>query len=78
MSKLSTQLRLLNILIDGNIRASKELEEELELKNSTLRYYITSLGLADFQVESIRGKGGGYKLDKKMGLKNILKIIDRK
>ncbi|MBC2398825.1 HTH domain-containing protein [Clostridium tetanomorphum] len=75
MTKLSIQFRLLYILIDENIHSAKDLERELELKNSTLRWYINSLILSGFQVESLRGRGGGYRLDKKMRINNIWKLI---
>lgn len=77
MSKLSTQFRLLDILIDESIHSAKDLEIELELKNSTLRWYINSLILSGFQVESFRGKGGGYRLDKKMCENNIFRLMEK-
>lgn len=76
MSKIAIQFKLLDILKDGIIHSSKELEEKLEVKNSTLRRYIDDLIIVGFQIESIKRKGGGYRLDKKMCTNNILKMID--
>ncbi|WP_425447269.1 HTH domain-containing protein [Dethiothermospora halolimnae] len=76
MSKLSIQLKLLDILLDEDIHSGKELAEELEIKNSTIRWYIMNLIISGFQIESFRGKGGGYKLNKKMCANNILRLIE--
>lgn len=77
LSKLSIQFRLLDILTDGKIHNSKALEKELEIKNSTVRWHINDLILAGFQVESYRGKGGGYRLDKTTCENNIWKLINK-
>lgn len=64
MGKSHIVLKLIEIMDDEKTHKIHELEQKLNLRNSTVRGYIYELRYFGYCLESIRGKSGGYKLTK--------------
>lgn len=65
MGKSYIALKLLDIMYDEKLHKISELQRELELSNSSVRIYVKELLDFGYDIQSYRGKNGGYKLDKK-------------
>lgn len=68
MSKISQAIRLLIYLQDGNVKTAKELAELLETNPRNIREYIKELRNAGYDIDSFKGKSGGYFLNHKSKL----------
>lgn len=75
MTKIAIAFKILDILLDERIHKRKELREKLELKDSTLRSYINDLIIAGFEIESYRGRYGGYSLTRRHCVNSIINLI---
>lgn len=62
MSKVSNEVKLLEILSDGEIHNGIKLSNKLEVTKRMIATYIQDLKLAGHYIISIRGRYGGYKL----------------
>lgn len=64
MGRSFITLKLIEILEDEKIHKTRELQQVLNLSNSSIRVYIYELKDFGYYVESYRGKNGGYRLTK--------------
>lgn len=64
LGRSNITLKLLEILDDEKIHKAYELQQKLQLCNSSIRLYIYELQYFGYYIESYRGKIGGYKLTK--------------
>ncbi len=83
MSKITNALLMLKLLSNGRVYQVKELSEQLGVTERMVRNYKEQLEDVGYIIESFKGPGGGYYLDKK-SLMNInyfnksdLEILDR-
>lgn len=64
MGKSHITLKLLEILYDEKIHKIYELEQKLNLSNSSVRVYVYELKDFGYYIESYKGRNGGYMLTK--------------
>ena len=83
MSKITNALLMLKLLSNGRVYQVKELSKQLGVTERMVRNYKDQLEDVGYIIESFKGPGGGYYLDKK-SLMNInyfnksdLEILDR-
>ena len=72
MSKISKNIKMLDILSSGKIYSCKRLAEMLEVSPRTIRQYKDELEKEGIYIENIMGKNGGYKLYSKVEVPSIL------
>lgn len=72
MSKISKNIKMLDILSTGKIYSCKKLAEMLEVSPRTIRQYKDELEKEGIYIENIMGKNGGYKLYSKVEIPSIL------
>ena len=72
MSKISKNIKMLDILSSGKIYSCKRLAEMLEVSPRTIRQYKDELEKEGIYIENIMGKYGGYKLYSKVEVPSIL------
>ena len=83
MSKISKNIKMLDILSSGKIYSCKKLAEMLEVSPRTVRQYKDELEKEGLYIENIMGKNGGYRLCSKVEIpsilfnKNDIEIIDK-
>lgn len=75
MSKISNCLLMINILLDGKLHPAREFAEKLGMKISSIRWYMDELLVGGLEIESKRGPGGGYRLNKRMSSNRICNLI---
>lgn len=72
MSKISKNIKMLDILSSGKVYSCKRLAEMLEVSPRTIRQYKDELEKEGIYIENIMGKNGGYKLYSKIEIPSIL------
>lgn len=83
MSKITNCFLMLKLLNSGDVYSIKRLSEELGVSERMVRYYKEQLELSGFIIESFKGPGGGYFLNKKSNIdisyfnKYDLEILER-
>jgi predicted DNA-binding transcriptional regulator YafY len=82
MSKISKNIKMLDILSSGKVYSCKKLSEMLEVSPRTIRQYKDELEKEGIYIENIMGNKGGYRLCSKVEIpsilfnKNDIEIID--
>lgn len=64
MSKITNALLLLKLLSNGKVYSTKELSDELGVTERMIRYYKEELEQSGYIIESFKGPGGGYYINK--------------
>ena len=64
MSKISNAFLMIKLLSNGRVYSVKELSEELGVTERMVRYYKEQLEMAGYIIESFKGPGGGYYINK--------------
>lgn len=64
MGKTAACIKMIQILNCRDLVTTAELADILETNQRNIKEYIKELELAGYTVESVRGKNGGYRLDK--------------
>lgn len=64
MSKITNSILMLELLQSGKIYSVKELSNELGVTERMVRYYKEQLELAGYNIQSFKGPGGGYFINK--------------
>ena len=83
MGKISNSIKMLNYLNTGNKYNVKELSQKLGITERMVRYYKEQLELSGYPIESFKGPGGGYFLNKNNYIninyfnKYDLEVLDR-
>ncbi len=83
MSKITNALLMLKLLSNGRVYQVKELSEQLGVTERMVRNYKEQLEDVGYIIESFKGPGGGYYLDKSSMIsidyfnKYDLEILDR-
>lgn len=72
MSKISKNIKMLNILSSGRKYTCNELAEILEISPRMVRVYKDELEKEGIYIDTILGKDGGYQLRSKIKLPSIL------
>ena len=83
MSKITNCFLMLELLNSGSVYSVSKLSTELGVTERMVRYYKEQLELSGFPIESFKGPGGGYFLNKNNSIninyfnKYDLEILDR-
>ena len=64
MSKITNTILMIKLLSNGRVYSVKELSEELGVTERMVRYYKEQLEMAGYIIESFKGQGGGYYINK--------------
>lgn len=64
MSKTTNTILMIKLLSNGRVYSVKELSEELGVTERMVRYYKEQLEMAGYIIESFKGPGGGYYINK--------------
>lgn len=64
MSKITNTILMIKLLSNGRVYSVKELSEELGVTERMVRYYKEQLEMAGYIIESFKGPGGGYYINK--------------
>lgn len=64
MSKITNTILMIKLLSNGRVYSVKELSEELGVTKRMVRYYKEQLEMAGYIIESFKGPGGGYYINK--------------
>ena len=64
MSKITNKILMIKLLSNGRVYSVKELSEELGVTERMVRYYKEQLEMAGYIIESFKGPGGGYYINK--------------
>lgn len=72
MSKISKNIKMLDILSSGKKYTCKELAELLEISPRMIRVYKDELEKEGIYIDTYYGKNGGYQLKSKIELPTIL------
>ena len=64
MSKITNTFLMIKLLSNGRVYSVKELSEELGVTERMVRYYKEQLEMAGYIIESFKGPGGGYYINK--------------
>lgn len=64
MSKITNTILMIKLLSNGRVYSIKELSEELGVTERMVRYYKEQLEMAGYIIESFKGPGGGYYINK--------------
>lgn len=83
MSKITNALLMIKLLSNGRVYSVKELSEELGVTERMVRNYKEQLEMSGYIIESFKGPGGGYFINKN-NFSNInyfnkydLEVLDR-
>lgn len=83
MSKISNAFLMIKLLSNGRVYSVKELSMELGVTERMVRYYKEQLEMTGYIIESFKGPGGGYYINKN-DIMNIdyfnkydLEVLDR-
>ena len=83
MSKISNAFLMIKLLSNGRVYSVKELSMELGVTERMVRYYKEQLEMDGYIIESFKGPGGGYYINKN-DIMNIdyfnkydLEVLDR-
>ena len=83
MGKISNAFLMIKLLSNGRVYSVKELSMELGVTERMVRYYKEQLEMAGYIIESFKGPGGGYYINKN-NVMNIdyfnkydLEVLDR-
>ena len=83
MSKITNALLMMKLLSNGGVYSVKELSEELGVTERMVRNYKEQLEMSGYIIESFKGPGGGYFINKnnfmniKFFNKYDLEVLDR-
>lgn len=83
MSKITNALLMMKLLSNGRVYSVKELSEELGVTERMVRNYKEQLEMAGYIIESFKGPGGGYFINKNNFMninffnKYDLEVLDR-
>ena len=64
MSKITNTILMIKLLSNGRVYSVKELSEELGVTERMVKYYKEQLEMAGYIIESFKGPGGGYYINK--------------
>ena len=64
MSKITNTILMIKLLSNGRVYSVKELSDELGVTERMVRYYKEQLEMAGYIIESFKGPGGGYYINK--------------
>ena len=64
MSKITNTILMIKLLSNGRVYSVKELSEEFGFTERMVRYYKEQLEMAGYIIESFKGPGGGYYINK--------------
>ena len=64
MSKITNTILMIKLLSNGRVYPVKELSDELGVTERMVRYYKEQLEMAGYIIESFKGPGGGYYINK--------------
>lgn len=64
MSKITNTILMIKLLSNGRVYSVKELSGELGVTERMVRYYKEQLEMAGYIIESFKGPGGGYYINK--------------
>ena len=64
MSKITNTILMIKLFSNGRVYSVKELSEELGVTERMVRYYKEQLEMAGYIIESFKGPGGGYYINK--------------
>lgn len=83
MSKITNALLMIKLLSNGRVYSVKELSEELGVTERMVRNYKEQLEMSGYIIESFKGPGGGYFINKNNFMninffnKYDLEVLDR-
>ena len=83
MSKISNAFLMIKLLSNGRVYSVKELSATLSVSERMIRYYKEELELSGYIIESFKGPGGGYYINKNDAInidyfnKYDLEVLDR-
>lgn len=83
MSKITNALLMMKLLSNGRVYSVKELSEELGVTERMVRNYKEQLEMSGYIIESFKGLGGGYFINKNNFMninffnKYDLEVLDR-
>lgn len=83
MSKITNALLMMKLLSNGKVYSVKELSEELGVTERMVRNYKEQLEMSGYIIESFKGPGGGYFINKNNFMninffnKYDLEVLDR-
>lgn len=83
MSKITNCFLMLELLNSGRVYSVNELSKELGVTERMVRYYKEQLELSGYPIESFKGPGGGYFINKNSSINIIffnkydLEVLDR-
>ena len=83
MSKITNCVLMLELLNSGRVYSVNELSKELGVTERMVRYYKEQLELSGYPIESFKGPGGGYFINKNSSIninffnKYDLEVLDR-
>ena len=83
MSKVTNALLMMKLLSNGRVYSVKELSEELGVTERMVRNYKEQLEMSGYIIESFKGPGGGYFINKNNFMninffnKYDLEVLDR-
>lgn len=83
MSKITNALLMMKLLSNGRVYSVKELNEELGVTERMVRNYKEQLEMSGYIIESFKGPGGGYFINKNNFMninffnKYDLEVLDR-
>lgn len=83
MSKITNAFLMMKLLSNGRVYSVKELSEELGVTERMVRNYKEQLEMSGYIIESFKGPGGGYFINKnnfmniKFFNKYDLEVLDR-
>lgn len=83
MSKITNALLMMKLLSNGRVYSVKELSEELGVTERMVRNYKEQLKMSGYIIESFKGPGGGYFINKNNFMninffnKYDLEVLDR-
>ena len=83
MSKITNALLMMKLLSNGRVYSVKELSEELGVTERMVRNYKEQLEMSGYIIESFKGPGGGYFINKSNFMninffnKYDLEVLDR-
>lgn len=69
MFKILISFKILDILQDKNLHKAREIADNIEISERTVRWYMNELLDAGIQIESVPGRNGGYILRKNKFIK---------
>ena len=64
MIKITNTILMIKLLSNGRVYSVKELSDELGVTERMVRYYKEQLEMAGYIIESFKGPGGGYYINK--------------